>query len=255
MKLPAELHGIVDAFAHPLVFATVSGAHLYGFPSPDSDYDLRGCHVLPVSHLVGLRDPEETEERLGPDAGLDLDLVSHDLRKFARLLLRRNGYVLEQLLSPLIVRTSPVHDELKALVPALLTRHHAHHYLGFANNQWRMFERAPRVKTLLYVYRVLFTGIHLMRSAEVEASLPRLLDEASVAGAGADEGRVRELLARKLEGAEKQPLPAAAVDQHRPAYERLCARLERERDASALPDAPSAFAALDELVVRARLGS
>ena len=28
---------------YPLLFATISGAHLYGFPSPDSDYDLRGC--------------------------------------------------------------------------------------------------------------------------------------------------------------------------------------------------------------------
>ena len=30
---------------YPLLFATISGAHLYGFPSPDSDYDLRGVHV------------------------------------------------------------------------------------------------------------------------------------------------------------------------------------------------------------------
>ena len=28
--------------AYPLLFATISGAHLYGFPSADSDYDLRG---------------------------------------------------------------------------------------------------------------------------------------------------------------------------------------------------------------------
>ena len=133
MKLPAELIQIAEAFPHPLVFATVSGAHLYGFPSPDSDYDLRGCHVLPARTLLGLRDPDETEERLGPESGLDLDLVSHDLRKFCRLLLRRNGYVLEQLLSPLVVVTTPEHDELKAMVPRLLTRHHAHHYLGFGH--------------------------------------------------------------------------------------------------------------------------
>lgn len=44
----------------PLLFATVSGAHLYGFPSRDSDVDLRGVHVLPAEDLVGLRDPEET---------------------------------------------------------------------------------------------------------------------------------------------------------------------------------------------------
>lgn len=40
----------VEAARHPypLVFATVSGAHLSGFPSPDSNFDLRGAHVLPA---------------------------------------------------------------------------------------------------------------------------------------------------------------------------------------------------------------
>lgn len=33
------------------LFATVSGAHLYGFPSSDSDADLRGAFVLPVSEV------------------------------------------------------------------------------------------------------------------------------------------------------------------------------------------------------------
>ena len=113
-----------------LVFATVSGAHLYGFPSPDSDFDLGGCHVLPVRDVVGLDDPDETEERLGIESGLDLDLVSHDLKKFCAMLLKRNGYVLEQLLSPLVVRSSSEHDELKSLVPQIITKHHAHHYLG-----------------------------------------------------------------------------------------------------------------------------
>ena len=34
-----------------------------------------------------------------------------------------------------------------------------------------------RVKPLLYVYRVLLTGIHLMRTGEVEANLPILNEE------------------------------------------------------------------------------
>ena len=42
-------------------------------------------------------------------------MVSHDLLKFATLLTGRNGYVLEQLLSPLVVVTATVHAELKAL--------------------------------------------------------------------------------------------------------------------------------------------
>src|SRR4051812_31001906 len=100
---------------YPLIFATISGAHLYGFPSPDSDYDLRGCHVLPVREVVGLDTGRETIEIAKNEPGLELDLVTHDARKFFGLLLKKNGYVLEQLYSPLVVHTTPEHHELKAI--------------------------------------------------------------------------------------------------------------------------------------------
>ena len=47
--------------------------------------------------------------------GLELDLVTHDIKKFLFLLLKKNGYVLEQLYSPLVVATTPEHEELKAI--------------------------------------------------------------------------------------------------------------------------------------------
>jgi predicted nucleotidyltransferase len=53
MTIDPRLHRIVAAQPYPLLFATISGAHLYGFPSPDSDFDLRGAHVLPLEHIVG----------------------------------------------------------------------------------------------------------------------------------------------------------------------------------------------------------
>ncbi len=104
---------------YPLVFATISGAHLYGFPSPDSDYDLRGCHVLPAREVVGLDVGPETIESSKDEDGLELDLVTHDARKFFGLMLRKNGYVLEQLYSPLVVHTTPEHEELKAIARGL----------------------------------------------------------------------------------------------------------------------------------------
>lgn len=76
---------------YPLVFATVSGAHLYGFPSPDSDVDLRGVHVLPAREVLGLDTGPETIESSHVRVGLEVDLVTHDARKFFTLLLRRNG--------------------------------------------------------------------------------------------------------------------------------------------------------------------
>src|SRR5262245_9497395 len=67
---------------YPLLFATVSGAHLYGFPSPDSDFDLRGVHILPLKEVVGLRIDPETIEKSGVHDGLEIDLVTHDVKKF-----------------------------------------------------------------------------------------------------------------------------------------------------------------------------
>lgn len=107
-----RLGAVADAHPYPLLFATVSGAHLYGFASADSDVDLRGVHVLPWREVVGLEVGPDTIERMGDESGLDLDLVTHDAAKFFRLMLRPNGYVLEQLFSPLVVRASATLEEL-----------------------------------------------------------------------------------------------------------------------------------------------
>jgi len=238
----------VERQPYPLIFATISGAHLYGFPSVDSDYDLRGVHLLPAREVVGFEPIQETIESTSLDGGLEIDLVTHDARKFFALLLRRNGYVLEQLYSPLIVQTSAAHDELKAIAHGCITRQHAHHYLGFAANQWRLFtkEVPPRVKPLLYLYRVFLTGIHLMETGEVEANLVRLNERFRLPF-------VPELLDRKLSGPEHSTLDAADLAMHDREYRLLITELERARDRSALPDTPTARNALNDLLVRLRL--
>lgn len=110
-----RLRSEVARHPYPLVFATVSGAHLYGFPSADSDYDLRGCHVLPVREVVGLDTGNETTDLSKTDDVLELDLVTHDVKKFFEMLLKKNGYVLEQVYSLLVVHTTPEHEELKSI--------------------------------------------------------------------------------------------------------------------------------------------
>lgn len=250
MNIDARLHRQVEQHPYPLLFATISGAHLYGFPSPDSDYDLRGAHLLPPRDYLGLHPGEETVEKSGIHDGLEIDLVTHDIKKFIGLMLRKNGYVLEQLLSPLVVHTSPEHEALKAIAPGCITRHHAHHYLGFAATQWKLFqkENPPRVKPLLYVYRVLLTGIHLMRTGEVEASLTRLNERAQLP-------YIPELIARKTSGPEQQTLDAADLEFHRGEYERLRAELETAHSESPLPDNQSAADALNRFLVDLRLRS
>lgn len=239
----------VEQHPYPLLFVTISGAHLYGFPSPDSDFDLRGIHLLPLAELVGLKTGPETIEKSGIHDGLEIDLVTHDAHKFFGLLLKKNGYVLEQVLSSLVVHTTPEHAELRSIAKECITRHHAHHYLGFAETQWNLFakEDPPRVKPLLYVYRVLLTGIHLMRTGEIEANLGRLNEVFKLS-------YVPELIERKVAGAEKGRLEQADLAFHRREYERLRGELEQAYQECKLPEAARGAAALDELLVRIRLG-
>ena len=126
----ARLQGVFARQPYPLLFVTISRAHLYGFPSPDSDFDLRGCHVLPVEEAVGLDPGRETIESTRDEAGVEVDFVSHDALKFFGLLLKKNGYVLEQVYSPLVVHSTPEHEELQAIARGCVTRHHNRYYRG-----------------------------------------------------------------------------------------------------------------------------
>lgn len=249
MNIDLELcKQIMSKHPYPLLFATVSGAHLYGFPSPDSDYDLRGVHLLPAAELLSLDDPRETIESAGVISGVEIDLVTHDAGKFFRLMLKKNGYVLEQLLSPLIVFTTAEHQELKSLAAKCITKHHAFHYLGFAQTQWDLFakENPPRVKPLLYTYRVLLTGIHLMRTGVLNANLPQLNQEYRLP-------YIDDLIARKTGGVEKSTLSDADRAFHLGEYQRLQARLEEEQRRTALPEAATARDEMNQLLVRLRL--
>jgi uncharacterized protein len=245
--MDALLNTIIAEQPYPLLFATVSGAHLYGFPSPDSDYDLRGVHVLPAREVLGLMPLRETIEVQGVREGRELDMVTHDARRFFVLMLKKNGYVLEQLYSPLVVHTTAEHEELKSIGRGCITCHHAHHYLGFSETQWHLFRKnqPPRVKPLLYVYRVLYTGIHLMRTGEIEANLVRLNEVFQ-------NPRIPELIARKLGSAEQSVLADADIEFHEREYHRLRQELEGASAASHLPREASARPALSDLLVRLR---
>lgn len=246
LDVPEIVRETVTAHPYPLVFATISGAHLYAFPSADSDYDLRGVHVLPLRHVAGLdRSSDDTITRMLPGPP-EVDFVTHDAEKFFRLLLKPNGYVLEQVYSPLVVHTTAEHAELREIARGCITRQHVRHYSGFAENQWRLFEREapPRIKPLLYVFRVLLTGIHLLRTGEVEANLLTLNEAARLEF-------VVELVERKA-AAEHGQLSREDVDRYRGAYERLLAALIDAGERSSLPEQPTARDALNDLLLRLR---
>lgn len=242
-----KLQTIASQHPYSLIFATISGAHLYGFPSADSDFDLRGVHILPVKEVVGLNTGKETIQVEEIRDGLELDLVTHDAKKFFNLMLKKNGYVLEQLYSPLIVKTSHEHEELKSIGKKCITKFHAHHYLGFARTEWKLFEKENphRVKPLLYIFRVLLTGIYLMQTGRIEANLLNLNEIFNLP-------YINELVELKIYGKEKGTLPGADLEFFGKEYLRLVNELEKAMIDSNLPEKPTAKDELNDLLIRIR---
>jgi predicted nucleotidyltransferase len=95
---------------------------------------------------------------------------------------------------------------------------------------------------------VLLTGIHLMRTGEVEANLVTLNEEFRL-------HYIPDLVARKLAGPEKSKLGDADIAFHESEYQRLRAELQAAHDASPLPELPSdqTRAALNDLLIRVRM--
>lgn len=98
---------------------------------------------------------------------------------------------------------------------------------------------------MLYVYRVLLTGIHLMRTGEVEANLIKLNQEARLP-------YIDDLVQQKTTGQEKQLLAATDLDFHQREYDRLMAELENAMQQSHLPEHATAAPALNNLLLRVR---
>jgi predicted nucleotidyltransferase len=242
-----HLRRLADQFgpSRPL-FLTVSGAHLYGFPSPESDVDLRGAHLLGLKQVIGLRPARETHERGAVTDGLKVDLVSHDLTKYMRLLTAKNGYVLEQVFSPYVVLSWPGFERLRALARGSLNRSLYYHYRGWAHSRWKVFtsEEPKRAKSILNVYRILLTGTHLLEACEVDANLPRRAAERGL-------DFVLDLLERKRRG--EATLERAEVERHAQRVSALEAAMLRAYQTSRLPDSAPNLDEMNDFLIRTRV--
>jgi len=222
----------IESLAYPAVYATICGDTLYGIEG--SDIDIRGCHAIPARDVVGLRAPPDSIAGTIHRDGLEFELCSHDIKKICLMLLKKNGCVAEQIDSPHVVFTTPEHDELKTLTRACAGRHWAHHFGSQARMLWGIADRSPR--GLLYAFRTLLAGIHLMRTGELVSDLPTL----------------RELhKATWIDDID----PAAPREPHLKRYESLVEELSLTTRTSPLPATPPQEArdGLNDLLIRLRL--
>ncbi len=232
-----KLHEIAEQHPYPVLFATLTGSRVFGYASADSDYDVQGVHLLPAQTVLGLDQPhDETIEK----KSANIDLATHDLRKFVRLLLNGNGNVLETLYSPIEVYSTSIHHELKRLGKGCITKQLALHYKGMAYNQQRRLQ-ANELKKLIHTYRCLLMGIHLMETGRLEMSLPAL---ASIY----HQPQVKTLIEQKREWDGNIPDPG-----HLYSLEVLEKKLDQAYEESHLPASATTRTELEQLVVKVRL--
>lgn len=222
----------------------VTGAHAYGFLSPDSDVDLKGVHLAPTAQLLGLDTPKDTHDVLVDFEGVEHDLTTHEAARALGLLLRGSGNVLERLLSPLQLVESDDVDALRELARGAASTRFAAHYRGFFGGVCREHARAPKVKSMLYAYRVALTGVHLLATGELVLDLPQLADHYGYP-------EIHALVARKRAGAEKGALDPEEDARYRARWTELEASLDAARERSSLPpDVPNRDAMNAWLVAR-----
>ena len=161
--------------AHLVVY--LSGAHAYGFPSPDSDLDLKCVHVAGTRELVGLVPYEEPKDVIEVVEGVELDYGSNELSPVLRGAIKGNGNFLERILGELVLGGDrALLDEARAVVKPLLSRRVAKHYGGFAASQLKAFDQKPSAKRALYVLRTAATGRCMLARGEVVTDVARLGD-------------------------------------------------------------------------------
>jgi hypothetical protein len=210
----------------------LSGAHAYGFPSPDSDLDLKSIHLEPASRLLSLSWEHVPAERIEVIDGVEVDYSSNELRDVLRGILRGNGNYLERVLGHLKLEAAPELAALQPLVRATLSRRLHRHYQGFARGQLREWERTgfTSVKKLLYVLRTTLTGTHALLTGEVFTDLHRHLDLYGFSSA-------HELIEQKLRG-ESAELPVEMAEKWRKQIGRAFEVLDAALPKSILPEEP-----------------
>jgi predicted nucleotidyltransferase len=170
-----------------IIYACESGSRAWGFPSPDSDYDVRFIYVHPMAWYLTLEEDRDVIDLPLEDSPVGLlDLGGWELRKTLRLLCKSNPVVWEWLQSPICYQAEqPQHfrelrckfDPFYSLVAA------CHHYLSICRKTMNreLVGSTVKIKKYFYMLRPLLAAIWIERFQEIPpmelAILLSLLDD------------------------------------------------------------------------------
>ncbi|WP_040949762.1 nucleotidyltransferase domain-containing protein [Gorillibacterium massiliense] len=134
-----------------ILYACESGSRAWGFPSQDSDYDVRFIYIRQPDWYLSIFDKRDVIER---PISEKLDISGWDLRKALNLYRKSNPPLLEWLQSP--IRYAEKHGaakQLREISPLTFSpKSCMYHYLNMARGNYRMYLQGDRVKIKKYFY-------------------------------------------------------------------------------------------------------
>lgn len=142
-----------------ILYACESGSRAWGFPSADSDYDVRFIYVRERDWYLRL-DAEHCRDVVEQPINNLLDINGWDLKKALLLLRKSNPALIEWLHSPIVYRAADGFvEDFRALIGQLFSPKACfYHYASMAQNNYREYLRSDmvRVKKYFYVLRPIF---------------------------------------------------------------------------------------------------
>ena len=134
-----------------IVYACESGSRAWGFPSVDSDYDVRFIYLHPLDWYLSIEHNRDVIEV--PITG-QLDVNGWDLRKALQLFRKSNPPLVEWLNSPIVYLDKySVASRLRNLLSVYYSPQAcAYHYLQMARGTFKELSRGDQVGFKKYFY-------------------------------------------------------------------------------------------------------
>lgn len=228
-----------------MLLAVESGSRAWGFPSPDSDYDVRFIYVRRPDWYVSVHPGRDVVEA---PLGGEIDLNGWDLQKALGLMLKGNAVLIEWLTSPLTYAAEPGFREELARLAARNTRRlsFVHHYLhlGESMRENRFFQRGRwPIKKYFYTLRpaMALRWLRLHGATRLPPMhFPTLVAEGNLPAstrAIIDDLVARKSVTRELGDTEPIPDLEALIEEEFAAARRSLAGPEQPRDPGLRADA------------------
>jgi predicted nucleotidyltransferase len=134
-----------------IVFACESGSRAWGFPSANSDYDVRFIYLRPHDWYLSIDEKRDVIEYPITD---DLDINGWDFKKALQLLRKTNPPLLEWIGSPIVYLEKPfIVDKMRQLTRDYYSPSAClHHYLHMARGNFREYLQGDIVWVKKYFY-------------------------------------------------------------------------------------------------------